>query len=202
MPTHSDETGGDTGVGEVEVISPIAETPRGWRVPAAPAWTRGMAAPDWWATQPPSLSTIWAFASRGEWTAPTGLPRFAGRAYAACVAIPVISVLNSAVWITVWGGSRLWHAGEIEPGDLVSDDMPALAAIWQAVTTTAQTAQPATQPTKPGGLSHAGVAYAVAALPFIAVCYAAGWTVERFSRLAVAAILPGLALGLIPLPWT
>lgn len=54
--------------------------------------------PDIWSTDRPSLSQVWAYAARGDWTSETGLPRRAGQAYAVLVAVPVTAVTYLLAW--------------------------------------------------------------------------------------------------------
>ncbi|HEY0934644.1 MAG TPA: hypothetical protein VGD91_12980 [Trebonia sp.] len=55
------------------------------------------APPDIVTTDRPSLAKAWAYASRGEWTSATGVPRRAGQAYA-MVAIGIKTVLYALDW--------------------------------------------------------------------------------------------------------
>lgn len=59
---------------------------------------RGFTPPDIWSTDRPSLSLLWAYAARGDWTGDTGLPRRAGQAYAVLVAVPVTAVTYLLAW--------------------------------------------------------------------------------------------------------
>lgn len=54
--------------------------------------------PDIWSTDRPSLSLMWAYAARGDWTGEAGLPRRAGQAYAVLVAVPVTAVTYLLAW--------------------------------------------------------------------------------------------------------
>lgn len=62
--------------------------------------------PDIWSQDRPSLSKVWAYATRGGWTGDTGLPRRAGQVYALLVALPVIAVCSLIEW-SVERGSRM-----------------------------------------------------------------------------------------------
>lgn len=89
--TDADGTGadGDAGTGA-----------GGWDWAAARAWTTtAFCPPDIWANDLPSLSRLWAYASRGEWTTATGTPRLAGRVYALLVAVPVTGLLYALAWL-------------------------------------------------------------------------------------------------------
>lgn len=65
-------------------------------------WARTVAAeftpPDIVTIDRPSLSKAWAYAARGEWTGPKGLPRRAGQSYAG-FAIAAKAVLYVLDWI-------------------------------------------------------------------------------------------------------
>jgi hypothetical protein len=54
--------------------------------------------PDIWSQERPSLSQIWAYAARGEWTNKTGLPRRGGQVYAVAVAFPVVGFAYLVAW--------------------------------------------------------------------------------------------------------
>lgn len=54
--------------------------------------------PDIWAQDRPSLSKVWAHATRGDWTGDTGLPRRIGQAYAIAVAVPLTAVAYVLAW--------------------------------------------------------------------------------------------------------
>lgn len=62
--------------------------------------------PDIWSQDRPSLSKVWAYATRGDWTGDTGLPRRVGQVYALLVAVPVIAVCSLIEW-SVERGSRM-----------------------------------------------------------------------------------------------
>lgn len=55
--------------------------------------------PDVWSQDRPSLSKLWAYASRGDWTTDTGAPRRAGQAYAALFAFPLTAFAYFAAWV-------------------------------------------------------------------------------------------------------
>lgn len=73
--------------------------------PASLTWSdrlagtaRGFTPPDIWSSDRPSLSQMWAYAARGDWTGDTGLPRRAGQAYAVLIAVPVTAVTYLLAW--------------------------------------------------------------------------------------------------------
>jgi hypothetical protein len=55
--------------------------------------------PDIWSKDRPSLSQVWAYAARGEWTGPDGAPRRAGQLYALGVALPAAVVAYALAWV-------------------------------------------------------------------------------------------------------
>ncbi len=59
---------------------------------------RGFSPPDIWSTDRPSLSLMWGYAARGDWTTEAGLPRRAGQVYAVLVAVPVTAVTYLLAW--------------------------------------------------------------------------------------------------------
>lgn len=67
---------------------------KAWRVAMAALFTP----PDIVRTDRPSLQKAWAYASRGEWTSPTGAPRRAGQVYA-WFAISAKAALYTLDWI-------------------------------------------------------------------------------------------------------
>lgn len=82
-----------------------ASAPDGDKHPAPVTWSdrladtaRGFSPPDIWSTDRPSLSQVWAYAARGDWTGESGLPRRAGQAYAVLVAVPVTAVTYLLAW--------------------------------------------------------------------------------------------------------
>lgn len=62
--------------------------------------------PDIWSQERPSLQQVWAYATRGGWTRPDGVPRRFGQVYAVVVAFPVAAVAYSLAWAAE-RGSRL-----------------------------------------------------------------------------------------------
>lgn len=66
-------------------------------------WVRStFTPPDVWSKDRPSLSQVWAYASRGEWTTADGGFRKAGQVYALTVAFPVVG----AAYLTAWVAER------------------------------------------------------------------------------------------------
>jgi hypothetical protein len=55
--------------------------------------------PDIWSQERPSLSQIWAYATHGEWTNKTGLPRRAGKLDAILIAVPLVALAYTIAWI-------------------------------------------------------------------------------------------------------
>jgi hypothetical protein len=75
---------------------------RGWDgyLRSATAWgTTVISPPDIWSDDRPGLERVWAYATRGEWTTPGGVPRLLGRLYALGVAVPVTGVLYALAWL-------------------------------------------------------------------------------------------------------
>lgn len=66
--------------------------------------------PDVWSADRAALSKVWAYASRGEWTAEDGAFRKAGQVYALAVAVPLIFAFAVLEW-TVERPTRLATAG-------------------------------------------------------------------------------------------
>jgi hypothetical protein len=202
---------GDPGPGDPDGTNP---TDGGGRGGGGLQRTPVLSPPDIWAKDLPALSRIWAYAHRGEWTGPAGLPRWCGRVYAAVVAVPVTGVLYAAVWlaerpveiaavidvqstqppVTGWEAARArWKARLVvlEPVDLWDQDRPSLSQIL----TTGRADQWSTS-----GKATACIRWytRLVVLPAATFAYALAWLVERPSRLAAALTLLALT-NLLPL---
>ena len=54
--------------------------------------------PDIWLQDRPSLSSVWAYASHGDWTNPAGAPRRIGQMYALLASVPVVAIAYTLAW--------------------------------------------------------------------------------------------------------
>ena len=54
--------------------------------------------PDIWSQDRPSLSSVWAYASHGDWTNPAGAPRRIGQMYALLASVPVVAIAYTLAW--------------------------------------------------------------------------------------------------------
>jgi len=104
-PSMTKPTGRPTGEGAQDDDGADGSTDGGvpsWEgyLRSATGWgTAVICPPDIWSHDRPGLAQVWAYATRGEWTTPGGVPRLLGRLYALGVALPVTAVLYALAWL-------------------------------------------------------------------------------------------------------
>ena len=169
-------------------------------------WTRWAA----WITPPdivsrdrPALGKIRAYARSGEWTRPAGVPRRAGQAYAAAVAVPVTACCYWLAWIIerparlpeASGDQAAWKRWVVwvTPPDIGRADRPGLAKVRAAARE---------RWSRAGRPRRAGRFYATAvAVPVTACCYWLAWIIERPARVVAAGVLAVQLAQFPPLSW-
>lgn len=88
----------------------------------AGTWIRStFTPPDVWSTDRAALKKVWAYASRGEWTTPSGAFRIAGQVYALTIAFPVMAMCAVIEWTAerfsrlVFAVLLLWLLSQVPP---------------------------------------------------------------------------------------
>jgi hypothetical protein len=205
--THSDHPSPHTGVrdGAAGARRAAARRVRLARRRTRRRMARAFTAPDIWAVDRPSLEAMWAYASRGEWTAPSGVFRVGGQAYA-CAAIPVTGCVYLLTWVlqrprvlaVAWRPGQGWPErlaairAALALPDVWEASWPALRELWAD----------AADPNRPGGWrGRVAVAYARAAAALTGLLYLLAWLIERPARLASTAGLGAALAQFPPLSW-